>query len=201
MTDQTGGAPTPAPSLADVAPINSSAGPILLLEGQPISPEAAQARLDALRADPDFQKRIEAKDSEAFSLNTKLWKLSRGMSADLVPPQTAVDVYQQHADRGVQVAEAHADVIEKNYDLTDKQLHEVIFQRPVLLEEKQRAEIEYKKLTGDKTWLERWRNGDRQARTEMYLLNAIKAAPAATLQQVLEWDRRNPFNPEIGMGR
>jgi hypothetical protein len=191
VSDDNTPAPPPLPPTGP-APHPAPVG-LSFYQGQPIDPAGAAAQLDTLRADPKWMARIAAKDPEAFAENTRLWRISRGMTAE-PGPETVIDVYQQHADRGVQAAESHADAIEK------RQLFEVIMQRPVQQFEREKAERDYQKAVADKGYMEKWRNGDRQARTEMYLLNAIRAAPVATQQQVLAWDAAHPFNEEMGMG-
>lgn len=163
-----------------------------------LTPEQAVARMEARRTDPDFMARVAAKDAVAFEEYNRDWRVARGMSAEPGVPQTVADVYQAQGERGVAVAEAHADVIERNYDVTDRQLFEITMGRPVQQHEKVKAEIEMQKFQRDEAFMQKWRSGDRVARTTMYLLNCMKVAPAATLEQVLQWDVAHPFTPRSG---
>src|ERR1700756_3495397 len=174
--------------MADVAPSDLMNAPPAAL-----TPEQAGARRAELMANPEFNARIAARDSEAFAEHAKLWRIEHGMTPEPGLPHTAADVYQAQSERVMAIANAHAAALERNFDLTDRQLFEVVYQRPVQVHEKEEAEIERQKLQRDVAFMQKWRDGNRQAITRLYLLNAIKAAPVATLDQVLEWDKQHPF--------
>lgn len=110
------------------------------------------------------------------------------------PPEVVGDVHAQADVRAVQAAEEHAAAIDKHFDLTPRQQFEILSRRPVFQREKDAAVNELQKKTRDVAYMQRWREGGRIERTEIYLLNAIKAAPVSKSEQdTLSWDAAHPF--------
>jgi hypothetical protein len=65
------------------------------------------------------------------------------------PPETTGDVRAQESDRAVRAAEEHAQVLDRNYDLTPRQRFEVLGRRPVYEHEKTQAANEFEKCMRD----------------------------------------------------
>lgn len=123
--------------------------PLMFYQGQPISREGAAARLEALRADPEFQARIAEKDASAFSENTKLWRLANGMPADPQPPASPDEVRSQMQDRDLQLDDARLSTWEKHIRMNDTMRFE---HRRGLVTQQQHedAQRELQRLKGDR---------------------------------------------------
>ena len=48
-----------------------------------------------MRADPEFLKRVEAKDAAAFSDYNKAWRVSRGLPAEPVQEINAENIFKE----------------------------------------------------------------------------------------------------------
>jgi hypothetical protein len=186
MTDTTIAAPAPSPA--------ASQHPLMLFRGQPISREQAASRRVELMANSEYaQAAIKGDTAKQVELKD-LWMLERGLEPSPPPATSPADVQVQSEDRAVMALEQHAAAQDQHFDLTQEQQHEILFQRPVTQAEKDYAVRELRKNMGNQEYYNRWRNGDRRARTEVYLLNAIKAMPLAhTLAQIEAWKAQHPF--------
>jgi hypothetical protein len=60
-------------------------GPPPTGQGDPlVDPASAAARMEQMRADAEFLKRVEAKDAAAFSEYNTAWRVSHGLPAEPV---------------------------------------------------------------------------------------------------------------------
>jgi hypothetical protein len=162
----------------------------------PREPSAAAAMRETLMADAEYTKAAASGDQAKWSTLGYLRWVATGNDPDRWgrPPETTGDVNAQATDRAVQAAEQHAAVLDKNFDLTPRQQFEILARRPVYEHEKTKAANEFEKCLRDSAFMERWRNGDRVARTTLFLLNAVKAAPLSRSEQdTAAWDTAHPF--------
>jgi hypothetical protein len=65
----------------------------------PLTPEAAAARHAELSRDPEYGKAAAAGDMVKVAELTKLWRISRGMTADPIPPANPEQVRERMLDR------------------------------------------------------------------------------------------------------
>lgn len=165
---------------------------------QPIEsllPSDAQARRDALAADPAFQERVKLRDATAFDEATKLWRISHGMPAEPVMPVNAVDVMTESIGRALQEVQMRADGL-RNDGFNETQIYEYLNGRPVPLRERQDAERALANLKRDKTFLQRLTDGDPAARYEYRRVHVNLTMPVGTLEQIEAWEaahaRRKP---------
>jgi hypothetical protein len=151
---------------------------------------SATAMRERLMADPEWLKSSNTDESKRSLAGYLRW-VAGGQDPDrwAKPPEVVGDVHAQASDRAVQAAEQHAKALDKQFDLTPRQQFEVLARRPVYQHEKDAAANELLKKTRDVEYMQRWRNGDRVAQTEIYLLNAVKAAPNSRLTK-----RPKPFS-------
>jgi hypothetical protein len=155
----------------------------------------AVAMRERLMADSEWVKSSNTDESKRSLAGYLRW-VAGGNDPDrwAKPPEVVGDVHAQASDRAVQAAEQHAAAINKQFDVTPRQQFEILSRRPVYQAEKDKAANDFEKNVRDAAYMQRWRDGDRVARTEMYLLNAIKAAPVArSVEDTAAWDAANPF--------
>jgi hypothetical protein len=153
----------------------------------PADPASASARMETLKADPAFMKRVEGKDAEAFSEFNRLWRISRGLTPDQQVPVNTVDVLTQHGERAVAAAEQHLGVyLEKGF--SDEAAYQIVNRRPMLLEEKQTRERELGRLQKDEAFMARYRAGDRDARLEYDSHVIARSLPSGTLADIHRWE-------------
>lgn len=131
----------------------------------PADAQAAKDRMEVLHQDPAFMQRVAARDPEAFKEHEKLWRVSRGMTAEPQPPVNTGDVFQQMSERGVREAEMRAQVLRRE-GLNDQQVYEVLNERPQSAEAKRLHDEEYERLKADEGFQTRLRARDREARYE-----------------------------------
>ena len=94
----------------------------------------------------------------------------------------------------MQSAEQHGEALDKRFDLTPRQKFEETMQRPIYRHEQDKARNDYEKNNRDVAYMERWRNGDRVARTEMYLLNSmLRRQLWRSQEECVAWDAAHPF--------
>jgi len=87
--------------------------PLVWDRGTAFTPELASERLAALRADPEFKARIDAKDPAAFAENTRLWRIANGMTPEPQPPATPEQIRQQMTERDLAIEEMRLATLEK----------------------------------------------------------------------------------------
>jgi hypothetical protein len=156
----------------------------------------AAALRETLMADAEYTKAAASGDQAKWTTLGYLRWVASGNDPDRWgrPPEIVGDVRAQESDRAIQAAEQHGAVLDRNYDLTAAQKFEVLSRRPVYASEKTKAENEFEKCMRDVAFMERWRNGDRVARTTLFLLNAVKAAPLSRSEaDTAAWDAAHPF--------
>jgi len=76
-----------------------------------VDPAAATARMEQMRADPEFLKRVEAKDAAAFSECNKAWRVSRGLPAEPVQEINAENIFKETDARIAVETEKRADML------------------------------------------------------------------------------------------
>jgi hypothetical protein len=156
----------------------------------------AAALRESLMSNAEYTKAAASGDQAKWSTLGYLRWVSSGGDPDRWgrPPEVVGDVHAQASDRAIQAAEQHAQVLDRHFDLTARQGFEILARRPVYQSEKDHAVNELEKKTRDVEYMQRWRNGDRVARTEIYLLNAIAAAPLSRSEaDTAAWDAAYPF--------
>jgi hypothetical protein len=176
------------PPVADVAPPQPEPSPLVFFQGQPISRQGAAERVEQLRADVDFQKRIEARDATAFAEHETLWRISHGLPAEKQPPQTMTDVFQQANERILRETETRADLLRQD-GLADESIYQILNGRPMPLAERRWHEQELARLKRDQGWVQRYFDGDREARLQMRTHTAALTLPVGSLAEINAWEQ------------
>jgi hypothetical protein len=179
-------APAAAPAPAPLAPADSGSLFAGLYNGQPISRAGAFARMEELRADPKFQERVAARDPDAFSEHTRLWRLAHGLSAEPQPPQSPVDVDVEADARVIAAVQQHAEHY-ANKGATEQQQIEIVGQRPVTIEERRWHQAQYERKRTDPEFMRRWSAGSRQEIEEMNIHAIGMRLPLGTLDDIRRW--------------
>jgi hypothetical protein len=157
------------------APASPSVGVSDLLppEKPAMSVEVAQRKRLSMLGDANFRSRVVAGDSQA----TKQW---RDVNRALNPPvdQTTAEG-KQYAQRMDSLAyfKAKADLPDAVYD-------QVAADGPVSLKERQDAQFARERYFKDKAWMRRYLDGDRQANSEMTIINMILGSPIGTYDDI-----------------
>jgi hypothetical protein len=180
-----GPAPAPAP-----APQEQSA-PVLYLDGQPVSAEAAGATRAALLGNPTYAKQALTDPAKQKHLAI-LWQLERGIQP--AAPTTEAEVQQHTADRVERERLTHVSALRSAADgITEEQLRQIVGGRPIPAEEKQIAQRRLAALQRDKGFVDRYLAGDQEARLQMSLAAiAARGMPVGTLEQIKAWEAAHP---------
>jgi hypothetical protein len=176
------------PPAADVAAPVPEPSPLMFYQGQAISQSGAAERMEQLKADVAFQKRIEARDPQAFKEHTELWRIAHGMAAEPQPPQTMPDVFQQVNERVLRETETRADLLRRD-GLDDESVYQVLNGRPMPLAERRWHEQELARLKRDQAWVQRYFDGDREARLQMRQHTAALTLPVGSLAEINAWEQ------------
>jgi hypothetical protein len=156
----------------------------------------AAAMREQLMADAEYTKAAASGDQAKWSTLGYLRWVASGQDPDRWgrPPEIVGDVRAQETDRAVRAAEEHERVLDRHFDITPRQKFEILSRRPVYQHEKDAAVNELEKRTRDVEYMQSWRNGGRRGRTEVYLLNAMAAAPLSRSEaDTAAWDAAHPF--------
>jgi hypothetical protein len=153
-----------------------------------LSPTDAQARRDALTADPAFQERIKQRDASAFDEAGKLWRIAHGMPLEPTPPVNAVDVMTESIGRALQEVQTRADGL-RNDGFSEVQIYEYLNGRPIPLRERQDAERALASLKRDRAFQQRLNDADPTARYEWRRVHVNLSMPVGTQEQIRQWER------------
>lgn len=159
----------------------------ILNQAQP-TPEAAAAQMEVLKQDPEFMKRATGKDPVAFSEYNKLWRIAHGMPGEPYAPINEIDVMTQSRGRELADTQTHAEGL-RQVGFTETQIYEYLNGRPMPLAERQGHEREKVRLEKDKAFIQRYLDGDPDARYRMRLVHAALSMPVGTQEQISEWER------------
>jgi hypothetical protein len=162
--------------------------PLALLDGQPISVEQAAARMETLKTDENFQKRVAAKDPAAFAEHLKLWRITRHLPAEVETPINSVDVIKESIGRDLAIAETRADSL-RDVGFTETQVYQYLNGRPIPFEEKQIHERELARLQKSPDFVQKYMRNDPEAVLKMRLLHVGLSMRVGTLDQINEWER------------
>ena len=178
---------TAAPAPATPAAVANVSAPGVSDIALPADAASAEIARQQLLQDPDFMKRVEAKEPNAFAHYNRLWRLSRGMTAELLPPHSPVDVQTEIDARLAAQIEQHATVYaDKGY--TAEQATTILGQRPLLASEKQWHQVEYNNKRSDPEFMRRWMAGDQTAIRQMNTHAIALRLPTGTLEDIQRWE-------------
>jgi hypothetical protein len=180
-------APQPAPS-STPAPT-----PPIFWNGQPWTPDLASARRTELLADSKYCEAARNGDAAKQTELSQLYLIERGI-APSPPPESVDDVEIRVLDRAAREQAIHAETLKQTADFTPEQIHQITNGRPIPAEEKRIAERRLAALQKDKGFVERYLNGDREARTQMAAAAiAARGLPTAkNLAEIEDWQKRFP---------
>jgi hypothetical protein len=150
-------------------------------------PNAARIRMGELTNDPEFMKRVTAKDAEAFAEYNRLWRVSRGMPPEPLPPFSQEEVVKEADQREVRQLQEHDGVLERQ-GYTPEQRLEIIGQRPIVAEEKALHARLYNEKRNNREFMNRWIGGDPQAIKEMHDHAIAMRMPDGSLEDVRRWE-------------
>jgi hypothetical protein len=134
---------------------------------------AARQRVKML-GDAGFRDRVVAGDPQA----TKQWRaVTRALLSPSVDQATAEG--KQYAQRmdALSYFKAKADLSDAVYD-------QVAAGGPVSLKERQDAIFAKERYFKDKAWVRRYLDGDREANSQMTIVNMVLASPIGTADQI-----------------
>lgn len=187
MTTETPAAPD-AGAAAAVA-----AEPLIWFQGQPYSRESAAARRNELMADASYREAAANGDATRQQELAALFQISRFGSAPTPPPENFDQVRAEMDTRAGRERAAYAEGLRQSGAYTDEQIHEIINQRPIPLEQKRYHEQELAALKKDREFVARYLRGDRDAVREMKRHIAGSSLPVGTLDQINAWKEAHPF--------
>jgi len=148
------------------------ATPLVWDHGTAFTPELASERLAALRADPEFKARIDAKDPAAFAENTRLWRIANGMPPEPQPPATPEEIRQQMTERDLAIDDMRLATLEKHVPMNDRERFEHrrgLATRQQVEDAKRRQE----RMLADRAFGARVLNGDRDAVDEWLRIGRV----------------------------
>jgi len=162
----------------------------------PTDAAAATAMRNQLTSDSEYMKDWRTNGEKSTMLGYLRWVAAGNDPARWgKPAEDMADVQAKAGDRGNQFLDLHRLTIDQHFDLNPAEHHEVVYQRPFSQQDKDAAAREYAKVTRDAAFMEKWRNGDRVSRSQVYRLNVIKAAPLARSDAEIDaWQAAHPFN-------
>jgi hypothetical protein len=154
----------------------------------PADAQAATARMEQLKNDPAFQERVRKGDAQAFTEHEKLWRLAHGLPAEKQQAVNSSDVFAETNARVLRETETRADLLRED-GLSDEQTYQILNGRPIPLAERRWHEQELSRLKRDQAWVERYLQGDREARLQMRKHTAALTLPIArSLADVNAWE-------------
>lgn len=180
MSDDPGHVPPPAspPSPPGVSEI---------INAPLTDPAVAAQRMEDLKADPEFMKRVEAKDAVAFSEYNKAWRVAHGLPAEPAPPYSAAHIEPEADARLAAALEQHAGFY-RDRGYSDLQQIEIIGQRPITPEEKRWHEQQWKEKSNSPAFMARWNAREADAIREMNNHAVAMRLPTGTLDDIKRWE-------------
>jgi hypothetical protein len=146
---------------------------LLAPEKPAMSVEVAARQRVKMLGDAGFRDRVARGDPEA----TRQWRaVTRALSLSV---DEATAEGKQYAQRmaGLSYFKAKADLSDAVYD-------QVAAGGPVSLKERQDAIFAKERYFKDKAWVRRYLDGDRQANSEMTIINMILGSPIGTFDEI-----------------
>ena len=163
-------------------------GAVAIIEA-PLTPESAADRMEQLKVDPAFQQRVAKLDAGAFAEHEKLWRIAHGLPAEKVMAVNTQDVMQQHSARAVAEAEQRM-ALYVNKGFSDEVAYQIVNARPVPFQERQIHDRELARLRNDANFMQRYRQGDRDAILEHDGHVLGRSLPVArSLDEIHAWER------------
>lgn len=153
----------------------------------PTDAEAAAARMEQLKDDAAFQERVKNLDATAFAEHEKLWRQAHGLPAEKQPAVNTGDVFAEANARVLRETETRADMLRAD-GLNDEQSYQILNGRPIPLAERRYHEQELARLKQDKAWVQKYFDGDREARRQMRMLTAALTLPVGSLADIHAWE-------------
>jgi hypothetical protein len=170
-------APAPAtPPIAGVSPIVNA----------PLTPEAAAQRMIDLKADPEFMRRVEARDPAAFEDYNKAWRVAHGLPETPQPPQSPVEVNNETDARVIAAVQQHAGFY-RDRGYSEEQQIEIVGQRPITVEERKWHEQQYEMKRSSPAFMAKWSAGDLEAVRDMQRHAIAMRLPLGTLDDIKRW--------------
>src|SRR5262249_45010769 len=144
------------------------------------------AQMEALKADPKFMERVSARDPEAFSQYNQLWRISRGLTPEPEPPQTAVHVGAEADERVMRDLQQHSDVLRRQ-GFDENQINEIVGRRPITMQERDWHQNQINILKRDHAFMQRWAAGDIEAIQKIQRHSVALSLPIGTLEDIERW--------------
>ena len=142
-----------------------------------------------MRADPEFLKRVEAKDAAVFSECNKAWRVSRGLPAEPVQEINAENIFKETDARIAVETEKRADMLRAD-GFDEEQIYQALNARPIPLGERRWHEQELARLKRDNAWVQKYLGGDPEARRQMRMHTSALTLPVAcSLAEIHAWEQ------------
>ena len=176
---------TDAPALGATAILNPpQPTPI-----EQMTAEQAAARIDQLKADPAFGKRLNELDVAARDEWLRLWNRKSGN--DLPLPQTPEEIYAARDQRIEREADTLANYM-RGRGLTEEEIFEFRNNRPILQWEKEAHERKWERLQRSREWRQKWNDRDPEAlRLETLNAYARRMPVARDLAEIQAWELKH----------
>ncbi len=163
-----------------------------LLQPQPMTVEAAQAKRVEYLGDAKFRDRVVSGDPESV----RLWReVTRALSPSVDPVTAEGKKYNDNMN-SLAILKAKA-------DLSDAVWDHVAAGGPVSLAEREKALQAKERNFKDKAWVQRYLDGDRAANSEMTLINMTLASRVGTFDEIEAFKAKaaTRLNGKYGGGR
>src|SRR5262249_10581395 len=139
--------------------------------------------------DAAFQERVKNLDATAFAEHEKLWRVAHGLPAEKQPAVNSGDVFAEANARVLRETETRADMLRQD-GFHDEAIYAVLNGRPIPLGERKWHEEELARLKRDKSWVQKYFDGDREARLQMRKHTAALTLPVArSLSEIHAWQQ------------
>jgi hypothetical protein len=161
----------------------SASQDLALADAPPVTPSDAWAARARHLTDPEwkaaFEKGDPAKRTEMNRIMSSGIRWGFGENTNLAnfDPKVAEQVAAQRADQVAVLREQTIDDMRTRAAIPDDVAKMVREGQPVTAAEKRLASEERDRLFADAEWTKRWRAGDREAQSQLALLQIIRAAP------------------------
>lgn len=174
-------------SVPGIAPPPEPVQPITWLGDRAYTPSSAEERMAALNQDPAFQERVSKNDATAFAEYNQLWRIQHGLPVEPRSATSAIDVMTETIGRELVDAQRRADSLRSD-GFSEDGIYQVLNGRPILADEKRFHQQELDRLKRDNAWVQKYMDGDKEARLQMRRRTAAITMPAGTLEQIRAWE-------------